>query len=63
MVYYITSRLLDLLTQLGSDPNLSGGDKVSTGIVEAEVACRGSHRPRKTGGKFITADTELAMAA
>ncbi len=36
---------------------------VSTGIGEAEVACRGSHRPRKIGGKIITANTDLALAA
>lgn len=36
---------------------------VSTGIAETLIACRGFHRPRKKGGKKLTANTELALAA
>ena len=40
-----------------------GGDKVSTGIFEAGVACRGPIGLVKQMGKLITANTEMALAA
>lgn len=44
--------------------SFKGGATVSTGIVEAVAACRGSYRPRKTGRINIIADNyDYALAA